>query len=86
MAAMPIYGINALKIFFSGTCSPISTKARKLNMQVDDICLQNVSTQKVLGLNIDEHLTWKTHIDHLCSAISSKISLLIFLKVKVCAQ
>ena len=51
-------------------------EARKLNIQIDDICLQNVSTQKVLGLHIDEHLTWSTHIDHLCSAISSKISLL----------
>ena len=51
-------------------------EARKLNIQVDDICLQNISTQKVLGLHIDEHLTWTTHIDHLCSAISSKISLL----------
>ena len=51
-------------------------EARRLNIQVDDICLQNVSTQKVLGLHIDEHLTWSTHIDHLCSAISSKISLL----------
>ena len=47
-------------------------EARRLNIQVDDICLQNVSTQKVLGLHIDEHLTWSTHIDHLCSAISSK--------------
>ena len=51
-------------------------EARKLNIQVEDKCLQNVSTQKVLGLHIDEHLTWTTHIDHLCSAISSKISLL----------
>ena len=51
-------------------------EARKLNIQVDDICLQNVSTQKVLGLHIDEHFTWTTHIDHLCSAFSSKISLL----------
>ena len=52
-------------------------EACKLSIQVDDICLQTVSTQKVLGLHIDEHLTWTTHIDHLCSAISSKISLLI---------
>lgn len=58
-----------------GTRNRLS-EARKLNIQVDDICLQNVSTQKVLGLHIDEHLTWTTHIDHLCSAISSKISLL----------
>ena len=51
-------------------------EARKLSIQVDDICLQTVSTQKVLGRHIDEHLTLTTHIDHLCSAISSKISLM----------
>ena len=31
---------------------------------------------KLLGIHIDDKLTWTTHIDHLCSAISSKISLL----------
>ena len=58
-----------------GTKNRLS-EARKFNIKVDDICLQTVSTQKVLGLHIDEHLSWTTHIDHLCSAISSKISLL----------
>ena len=30
MAAMPIYGINPLKIFFSGTTSPTLAKLAKL--------------------------------------------------------
>ena len=36
----------------------------------------SVSKQKLLGVYIDEHLSWSAHIDHLCSLISSKISLL----------
>ena len=33
-------------------------------------------TQKLLEIRFDDKLTWTTHIDHLCSTISSKISLL----------
>lgn len=40
------------------------------------ISVQNATSQKVLGLYIVENLTWTKHIDHLCSTISSKISLL----------
>ena len=36
----------------------------------------SVNKQKLLGMYIDENLLWSDHIDHLCSNISSKISLL----------
>ena len=63
------------------TCMALGTRirlinSRKLNLQVDNVCIQNVSTQKLLGIHLDEHLTWKTHIDYLCSSVSTKISLL----------
>ena len=63
------------------TCMTLGTRmhpsnCREFNLHVDDICIQNVSSQKLLGVYIDEHLTWSKHIDHLCSVISSKISLL----------
>ena len=34
------------------------------------------SSQKLLGVHIDETLSWNQHIDHLCSIISSRILLL----------
>ena len=35
-----------------------------------------MSTQKLLCVHLDQYLSWTAHIDNLCSAISSKISLL----------
>ena len=63
------------------TCMTLGTRmclsnCRELNLQVNDIRIQNVTTQKLLGVYIDENLTWSKHIDHLCSVVSSKISLL----------
>ena len=63
------------------TCMLVGTRQRlnmsnKLNIQVNDTCIQNVSKQKILGIYIDESLTWSSHIDYLCSHISTKVSLL----------
>ena len=70
------------------TCMAAGTKrrltnSRKLEIHVDDICIENVSKQKLLGVYIDENLNWSAHIDYLCSNISSYISLLRQLSVYV---
>ena len=50
--------------------------SRVLIIKVNGTAISQVSSQKLLGLCIDEHRNWSTHIDHLCKLISSKISLL----------
>ena len=60
--------------FGKTTCMQLRTRQR-LNT-IDNTSIDNVSKQKLLGIYIDENLTWYTHIDHLFSLISSKISLL----------
>ena len=73
---------NNLPINYTKTkCMAAGTKrrladTRKLNIQVDGTCIENVSKHKLLGLYIDENLNWSAHIDNLCANISSKISLL----------
>ena len=52
------------------------TISREFNIQNENIRIQNVTEQKLLGIYIVEHLTWSSHIDHLCSILASKISLL----------
>ena len=47
-----------------------------LDLSVDGNKIEKVPKQKLLGIVIDDHLSWAPHIDYLCSTISSKISLL----------
>ena len=48
----------------------------ELSLYIDDNCIEKVTKQKLLGVFIDENLSWTPHTDHLCSLISTKISLL----------
>ena len=45
-----------------------------LNIFVNDKKIKKVQTSESLGLTIDEHLTWKNHIDNITKKISSGIS------------
>ena len=63
------------------TCMTIGTRKKVdnsnvLTLQLNNTCIANVKKQKLLGIYIDENLTWTAHIDYLCTVISSKISLL----------
>ena len=51
-------------------------QAGPLSIYIGNTQLNSVSSQKLLGLHIDETLSWTQHIDYLCSVISSRISLL----------
>ena len=48
----------------------------QLVLRTETHTIDKVSTQKLLGIFIDDHLSWNSHIDHLCSTLSSRISLL----------
>ena len=50
--------------------------SQKINIKIANTCIENVSKQKILGIYIDKNLNWSSHLDHLCSIISYKISLL----------
>ena len=73
---------NKMRVHFGKTtCMLMGTKKRlnmsqKFNIKIENTCIKNVPEQKLLGIHIDENLTWSNHFDHLCSLIASKISLL----------
>ena len=41
------------------------THGRTLHLFFNDIALRQVSTMKYLGVYIDQHLTWKCHVEYL---------------------
>ena len=57
-------------------------KTTKINLPVlfDDKPLKRVNVVKFLGIYIDENLTWKYHIDHVCNKISKSIGVIARLR------
>ena len=49
---------------------------KELSVVVNAVSLQNVSCEKLLGIMIDNHLTWNDQIDHICSVINNRLALL----------
>ena len=48
----------------------------EFELKIDGNQIKKTHNQKLFGIHIDDKLSWSTHIDNLCSTISSKISLL----------
>ena len=63
------------------TCMLIGTKNRlkktqNLGLKTSDSRIENVRTQKLLGVYIDSTLFWKIHVDKTCAKLSTKLHLL----------
>ena len=52
-------------------------QTQNINIRIENNKLKQVDKQTLLGVFIDENLSWTIHIDYiyLCSTISSKVSL-----------
>ena len=47
-----------------------------LELAIDNVSIEQVSSVKSLGIYIDEYLTWHSHINKLCKKIASAIGAL----------
>ena len=52
----------------------------KLDIKLDGVSLNRVSSTKFLGIIIDENSTWKNHIDAISKTISRNVEMLTKLK------
>ena len=49
---------------------------QEFDIRIDDKHIKKTQIHKLLGIHNDDKLSWCSNIDHLCSSISSRISLL----------
>ena len=54
--------------------SKLSVKNGKLNITLNSTPLEQVHDVQLLGLNIDENINWKTHIDSLSRTLSLRLA------------
>ena len=59
----------------------VKTDTSELCVKHKNIVLENVISEKLLGVTIDNHLSWKAHIDDLASSLSKLIAL--FRRIKI---
>jgi len=57
-----------------------SLEERNLPIACDDTLLKRISGTKLLGVCVDQHLTWKTHVDSALSSSYGTLSVLRRLK------
>ena len=68
---------NKSKCMVIGTSQRISKlQSKSLSIVVNENTLDNVDTEKLLGIHIDPNLQFNKHVDHVCRTIASKIALL----------
>lgn len=76
---------NRLKLNFSKTKFFILSKSCSIpaiaNIKIDSFCI-NKTSFKLLGVYIDDNLSWRTHISHVCTNLSRAIAVIRKLRIK----
>ena len=62
---------TSFTLFHSKKLKPYKT----LNLKINGVNIQQVSTVKYLGVTFDTNLTWKSHIDELCQKLSKTVGI-----------
>ena len=55
---------------------PRNKRANDIDIKIYGTRMQLVYVTKFLGVQIDAHLTWKSHIDYTCSKLSKCVGIL----------
>ena len=47
-----------------------------LDLSISDTPIEQVEEHKLLGLVIDQHLSWQSHLDYICAKVAQRLALL----------
>ena len=67
--------LNVLKTHYM-IFLPRNKRANDIDIKIYGTRIQRVYVTKFLGVQIDAHLTWKSHIDYTCSKLSKCVGIL----------
>ncbi len=59
-----------------GTVQRLRTAINQFSVGEREYQITEVSNYKLLGVHVDNHLTWDTHVAHLCCKIRSRLHVL----------
>ena len=76
--------INGMVINMPKTkCMVVGTRARLqsqhskcLDLTISGTPIEQVEELKLLGLLIDQHLTWQSHLDYICTKVAQRVALI----------
>lgn len=80
-----LINVDKSSVMRIGTVQKLSNKP-EMKIEIDNNILREVSSQKLLGLFVDKHLTWNVHIDSMILKISRKLSLMKLLSKYIPTQ
>ena len=65
------------KCMVVGTHARLKSQHSKcLDLTISDTPIEQVEERKLLGLLIDQHLTWQSHLDYICAKVAQRLALL----------
>lgn len=71
--------LNASKtqsMLVTGKCLPSQLTDCKLDIRVNGSQIEQIHTKKLLGIIIDDQLTFDDHVDYLCKKLARRIGVL----------
>lgn len=70
-----VLNIDKTECMLIGTSQKLKQHINDLSIGCREYRVQRVDTHKLLGLHLDNHLSWNVHIDKLCAKLRSRLFL-----------
>ena len=61
----------SIQWYMTLSCTICTIRSYQFDVKIDDHCLERVKTYKYLGIDLDENLSWDSHIDNIVKKVST---------------